>query len=325
MILGWVIQAILYLNVFILGVIITLAIQHFRAHRASKQAPPPPSFDMMPENVRDQLVSGARKQYQDAIVRTALELDRNMTETTNRLKQSLDKLRENVAHDEQQRYDESLTAIRNQAAGIVASTAREIQEHQLELRKHFDDHQAKLDAEMQQEAAQTEREVQRQHEAYKKRVAELEAQLLEQQAKLDSELQQESARTQLDLQKQHQAYQKREAELEAQLLEHQKSLESSLAKREEALAITESQLENKLMELQKSYVDKQQQMEAKLQADIEARRQALVGKLETELADTLLAFLADALGSDIDLGAQATSLTNLLEAHRDELLKGVGK
>ena len=56
--------------------------------------------------------------------------------------------------------------------------------------------------------------------------------------------------------------------------------------------------------------------------DIEARRQALVGKLETELADTLLAFLSDALGSDIDLSAQATSLTKLLEAHKDELLEG---
>ena len=66
-------------------------------------------------------------------------------------------------------------------------------------------------------------------------------------------------------------------------------------------------------------------MEASLEANIDARRQQLVGKLEAELADTILAFLSDALGSNVDLGAQAASLTSLLDEHKDELLKGVKK
>lgn len=96
-----------------------------------------------------------------------------------------------------------------------------------------------------------------------------------------------------------------------------------MVKREEALTQTETQLEVKIAELQKTYLTQQQEMEAKLQASIEARRQALIRKLENELADTILAFLTDALGSDIDLGAQAASLTKLLETHKDELLRGV--
>lgn len=286
MILGWVIQSILYLNVFILGAVITLAIQHFRAHRSSSSKSGPKESNpesALPPSVRNDLVSDARKQYQDAVARSAAELDKNLAQTTERLKQSLEKLRSNVAQNEQARYDEALAVIRDQAAGIVGGTAEEIAAHQSDLRQHFETHQAMLDNELQKEAVRTEMELQKKREDYNKKVA----------------------------------------EFETQLLEHQKSLESSLVKREEALALTESQLESKLIELQKTYLTQQQEMEMKLQASIEARRQALIRKLENELADVILAFLSDALGSDIDISSQATSLTKLLEAHKDELLKGV--
>lgn len=278
---GWVIQAILYVNFFIIGVLITLAIQHFRAHRSQKNQSV--NIEMLPEKVREEVVESARKHYQQAVYKSAVQLDKNLAATTERLNKSLDTLRDNVTKDEKQQYDEALNAIRTQAASIVGATAQEIATHQKELRKHFEDHQAQLDQELQKEANATEAE----------------------------------------LQKYRQDYQKRQAQLEAQLLEHQKQLEEALAKREQSLTASETQLEGKMLELQKIYAEKQQQMEAKMQADIETRRQQLAGKIEAELADILLAFLTDALGTDVDLGAQTASLTRLLEEHKDELLKGV--
>lgn len=283
MILGWVIQSILYLNVFILGVVITLAIQHFRAHRSSpKSTPTKTDLEALPQNMRDDLLSDARRQYQEAVARSAAELDNNLAQTTAKLKESLDKLRADVAQNEQTRYNEALAVIRDQAAGIVGSTAEEIAAHQNDLRQHFETHQAMLDNELQKEALRNEKELQKQREQYNQKVA----------------------------------------ELETQLVEHQKALESSLVKREESLALTESQLEAKLVELQKTYVTQQQEMEARLQSSIEARREALIRKLDNELADIILAFLSDALGNDIDISTQASSLTKLLETHKDELLKG---
>ncbi len=281
--MGWVIQVILYANVFLLGVLLTLAIQHYRAHRSSQNSTV--NVQMLPEKVRDEVVDNARKHYQQAVYKSAVQLDKNLAATTERLNKSLSELREAVAKDEKEQYSEALNAIRSQAASIVGSTAEEIATHQKELRKHFEDHQALLDQELEKEASATQAEIQ-QH---------------------------------------RQDYQKRQAAIEAQMLENQKQLEAALAKREAALTQSEAQLETKMMELQKSYAEKQQQLEAKLQADIEARRQQLVGKLETELADTILSFLTDALGSDVDLGAQAVSLTNLIEEHKDELLQGAKK
>jgi len=277
---GWVIQAILYLNIFLIGVILTLAIQHFRAHRSSKK---PVDVEMLPKKVQEEVVDNARKHYQQAVYKSALQLDKNLATTTDRLNKSLDSLRESIAKNEQERYDEALNAIKSQAATIVGATAEEIATHQKELRKHFEEHQAIL----------------------------------------DKELEKEVSTAQADIMQHQQDYQKRQAALDAQLLEHQKQLEAAMAKRQESLTMSEAQLESKMIELQKSYAEKQQQLDAKLQADLEARRQQLAGKLEAELADTILGFLSDALGTDVDLGAQTSSLTKLLDAHKDDLLKGM--
>lgn len=281
--LGWAIQPVIYLNVFLVGVLLTLGIQQWRAHRHAKS--PSSAVEMLPDKVRDEVIDNARKHYQRAVYKTAIELDRNLASTNKRLNESLEKLRASISKDEAQRYDEALSSIRDQAAKIVGSTASEIQAHQQALREHFEQHQKTLDAELDKQADETS----------------------------------------LELQKQHADYQKRQATFESQLAQHQQELETTLQQREASLDQAQSQLETKLLEIGQRYVAKQQQLEASLDQHLETRRAQLSGTLETELADTILAFLADALGNSADLSATSAPLVKLLEAHKDELLSGVKK
>jgi hypothetical protein len=281
--MGWVIQAVIYLNVFLVGVLITIGIQQWRAHRRVIKSNS--AVEMLPEKVRDEVIDNARKHYQRAVYKTAIELDHNLAATNQRLNESLEKLRTSISKDEGERYNEALKTIRDQAAKIVGSTASEIQAHQQALRQHFEQHQKTLDAELEKQADATK----------------------------------------LELQKQRSDYQQRQASFEAQLAEHQRQIQAALEQREMSLDKAQSELETKLLEIGKRYVLKQQQLEASLDEHFEARRAQLAGTLETELADTILAFLADALGSSADLSATSAPLVKLLETHKEELLAGVKK
>lgn len=281
--LGWVIQPLIYFNVFLVGVLLTIGIQQWREHRRTVKASTP--VDILPEKVRDEVIDNARKHYQRAVYKTAIELDKNLAATNQRLNDSLDKLRASITKDEAERYNDALNTIRDQAANIVSSTASEVQAHQQALRQHFEEHQKTLDAELEKQASQTS----------------------------------------LELQKQRGDYQKRQATFETQLAEHQRQLQAALEQREAALDKAQSELETKLLEIGKRYTLKQQELETTLDQHLEARRAQLAGTLETELADTILAFLSDALGGSADLSATSGPLVKLLETHKDELLAGVKK
>lgn len=67
----------------------------------------------------------------------------------------------------------------------------------------------------------------------------------------------------------------------------------------------------------------QNELKAKLDADIEAEKQQLLAQIDTKLADAVASFLGEALGHNVDLGAQASYLTALLEEHKDDFKREI--
>ena len=68
---------------------------------------------------------------------------------------------------------------------------------------------------------------------------------------------------------------------------------------------------------------KQAELEAKMVEEVNAEKQILVQQIETKLSDAVASFLTETLQHNIDLGAQSSYLTTMLEEHKDELLKGI--
>ena len=65
-------------------------------------------------------------------------------------------------------------------------------------------------------------------------------------------------------------------------------------------------------------------LKKKLADEIAAEKQMLVAQIDTKLSDAVLSFLVETMQHDVDLGAQTTYLTKLLEEHKVDFINEVG-
>ncbi|HET8690197.1 MAG TPA: hypothetical protein VFL81_02070 [Candidatus Saccharimonadales bacterium] len=91
---------------------------------------------------------------------------------------------------------------------------------------------------------------------------------------------------------------------------------SSLSEAREKIAAHQQELEAKL-------AAHHEELEAKLNEEISAEKQRRLEQLDTKLADSVMAFLAETLGHNADLGSQSKYLIEQLEAHKDDIKQGV--
>lgn len=86
----------------------------------------------------------------------------------------------------------------------------------------------------------------------------------------------------------------------------------------------QSQVKAHEQELETAINARRVELEAQLNQTMLAEQQRLVSQLDTKLSDAVTSFLLEALGKEVDLGAQTPYLVSLLDAHKDELKKEVG-
>jgi uncharacterized membrane protein len=98
-----------------------------------------------------------------------------------------------------------------------------------------------------------------------------------------------------------------------------KELENYRAK----IAELQQQTETTIGTMHQDITSHQEELKAKMSETIEAEKQRVITQMDTKLADAVTSFLTETLQHDVDLGAQTTYLTKMLEEHKDELTKGV--
>lgn len=76
-------------------------------------------------------------------------------------------------------------------------------------------------------------------------------------------------------------------------------------------------------ELKVALAKRQSELEAKLESEIAAEKQELSSRLNSSLSDAVAAFLSESMKHEIDLGAQTSYITKVLEEHKAELIKEV--
>lgn len=76
-------------------------------------------------------------------------------------------------------------------------------------------------------------------------------------------------------------------------------------------------------DIQAQLAEHQAKLEAELNEKMVAEHERLVQQLDTKLADAVSSFLVETLQHNVDLGAQSSYLTAMLEEHKDELTKGI--
>jgi F0F1-type ATP synthase membrane subunit b/b' len=76
-------------------------------------------------------------------------------------------------------------------------------------------------------------------------------------------------------------------------------------------------------EIQQHLTEYQAKLEAELSEKMNAEHDRLTQQIDTKLADAVTSFLLETLQHNVDLGAQGSYLTAMLEEHKDELTKGM--
>lgn len=132
-------QAFLIIDVFFVGVLVSVAVQHAIAHRQSKKQPAPSSApvtankDYVPPMMREQLVQQSQAKFQDALNNSATQLQNSLGVTASQLDQLLKQLGAEIVGNELERYRADIAKLRQQAQADMGAIKTDIDAHRSEL------------------------------------------------------------------------------------------------------------------------------------------------------------------------------------------------
>lgn len=160
-------QVFIYLNVFLLGAIVTIALQHAYAHfRPHSPEPPARDSDLadsqsqaaattapgghLPAAAKERLVHESEAKFQAALERTAGELEKDLQTTSTQLNRSLDKLGQDIITAEMKRFRDTLEQLRQQSEKSLAGAHDDIDKANLqaEIEKQRAELTARLEADI---------------------------------------------------------------------------------------------------------------------------------------------------------------------------------
>jgi restriction endonuclease len=131
-------QIFLYANVFIIGALTTIGVQHAYAHfrPKSRRSERPQSVPevRLTEEMREQLLRKSQANYQAVLEKSAADLHRDLDETGELLNKTLNKLGTTMVGNELERYHADLEQIRKQAEAAINGAQTELSAHQTELK-----------------------------------------------------------------------------------------------------------------------------------------------------------------------------------------------
>ena len=170
-------QIFLLINAFLIGVVGTLAVQYWLAHRRSQNKSTRPSQTTpVPAAVREKLIKQAEENFQGIVNRSALQLQHDLGTTGSQLNKLLEKFGSEVLDDEMKLFRSNIADIRAATQSTLSGSQDEIAKQQTAILESLAARQAELDAKL--SARQTELEGQ------------LETSLAEEKARLSEQLQQ---------------------------------------------------------------------------------------------------------------------------------------
>lgn len=132
-------QIFLLIDVFFVGVLAVIAVQHATAHfRPHKNPDNPqltatPSKDYVSPMMRERLAKESEARFQDALNRSAAELQTSLGSTAGQLDQLLKQLGAEIVGNELERYRTELGQLRTQAQADMGAIKTEVEAHKAEL------------------------------------------------------------------------------------------------------------------------------------------------------------------------------------------------
>lgn len=138
--------AILYVNVFLAGVVVTLAVWYAYAHYIEKKNPAKPKVEVpsLPKETRERLMLEAENKFHKVLQHATGELQVDLKLTSDEISAKLKTLGEETATVEMKRYQAGLEEIRLETENSIKSAAADVQNHQTEIKSSLENHRREL-------------------------------------------------------------------------------------------------------------------------------------------------------------------------------------
>lgn len=147
-------QIFILVNVFAIGALTVVAVQHalahFRPHPEDKPKTPKPTVQLSPA-AKEKLLQRAEADFQKMLAQSAAELQRDLKTTTTEMNTSLHKLGTDIINEEMHRYKTSLDELRAQTEITIGGAQKEVENHQADLETKFAERQAELEKKLHEE------------------------------------------------------------------------------------------------------------------------------------------------------------------------------
>lgn len=154
-----VLQWVLFISIFIIGALTTLAIDHMVEHKRSKKtkpkqtATPNPATVSIPPAVREQLLQTAQNNFQKVLEKSATELQRDLGSISEKLNRQLEKLGSNIVNSESERYQKTIEELRKQAETTIKDATADVNDHKADINTKLAARQAELEENLKQKLA----------------------------------------------------------------------------------------------------------------------------------------------------------------------------
>lgn len=170
-------QIFLLVDVFIAGIIASIAVRHaiahFRPHtdEVEKTVSHPKAAGVhLPTAVRDHLLEFSQAKFEAVVEKSASELQHDLSGITTQLNRRVEQLGQEIVNTEIKRYETDINRLRKQAEETLTAAQADIEKHQTEIKAKYAEQQTELETK------------------YAKRQAELESEITTKQADLEKKL-----------------------------------------------------------------------------------------------------------------------------------------
>lgn len=132
-------QAFLYVNFFLIGAMVVLAVQHAYAHfrpheHDAEHHHAQPEGGHLPPAVRQQLLEDAQKDFERVLKRSATELQTDLASSSESIRKQVDTFSNDVIKQELVNYRAKIAELEKQTETVVNGMHQEISSHQEDLK-----------------------------------------------------------------------------------------------------------------------------------------------------------------------------------------------
>lgn len=331
-------QIFLLVNVFFIGMLTVIAIQHAYAHfkprthdaeKAQTQA-----AAHLPADIKEKLLRTSQANFQAILDDSAAELERDLKTTTARLNKHLERLGLEIVGDETKRYRMELDSLRSQGEAAINQAQVEfatiIKNEMQHYRTSIESLRNKSETTIGEAQAQITETIKNESQHYRSSIEGLctqtENAIGEAAADITGTIKSETQRYRSGLENMYGQAETAIGEAQAQITgtvknesqRYQASLDGIYSQVETAIKSAQAEITGHQAEINAKLAGVEAELIPKLTKEIAMEKQRLVQQIDTKLADAVASFLMETLQHNIDLGAQNDYLISMLEEHKAE-------